>query len=275
MNKLTFLFTSRQLKYLSLFIIILFIQSFSFGQSPYKLNLTTEGIIFGSGLIIAGIAFPTNDDIHPLTVSEISELRREGINKFDRGATYNWLPSAGRASNVLLVTSLLSPGLLAISSEIRSDFTPVLTMYLETLMFSEALPFLLKGLTRRIRPFAYNGDAPLEVKQTKGVKRSYFSGHATAAFAMAVFVSTVYSDYYPNSGWKPFVWAGSLALAATVGVLRYSAGLHFPTDIITGALVGSAVGYLIPFVHRVENENLNISTGFNSSGSFIMVNYKF
>jgi membrane-associated phospholipid phosphatase len=32
--------------------------------------------------------------------------------------------------------------------------------------------------------------------------------------------------------------------------LRVEAGKHFRTDVLTGAVVGSAVGLLIPYLHR-------------------------
>jgi membrane-associated phospholipid phosphatase len=49
---------------------------------------------------------------------------------------------------------------------------------------------------------------------------------------------------------KPYVWIGSLATATAVGYLRYDAGLHYPSDVIVGALVGGSVAYLVPRLHR-------------------------
>jgi membrane-associated phospholipid phosphatase len=258
----------------SLFIITT-IQSSCFAQSPYKLNEPRESIIFGSTIGLGIIGLTVNDDIVPFTLDEINALNRDDVNKFDRSATYNWSPAAGNASDILAVALILSPALLAFSDEVRNDFTPVLTMYFQTLILAEALPLTLKGITQRTRPFAYNEDAPLEEKQSPNAKRSFFSGHTSIAFAMAVFLSTVYSDYHPNSEWKPFIWGVSLLAASTVGYLRYTAGKHFPTDIITGALVGSAIGYFIPFIHRTNESDLDVSLGVNGNGSTLNFLYKF
>jgi len=57
--------------------------------------------------------------------------------------------------------------------------------------------------------------------------------------------------------------------------LRYASGKHFPTDIITGALVGSAVGYFIPFLHRTNESDINVGLGMNGNGSTINFLYKF
>lgn len=256
-------------------LIITFIQSSSFAQSPYKLDTKKESIIFGSGIGLGVIGLIINDDILPFTVNELNAINRNDVNKFDRGATYNWSPTIANASDVLVAATILSPALLAFSDEVKNDFTPVLSMYFQTLILSEALSLMLKGITQRPRPFVYNEDVPLNKKQTLNAKRSFFSGHASVAFAMAVFLSTVYSDYHPNSKWKPFVWGVSLLAASTVGYLRYAAGKHFPTDIITGAVVGSAVGYFIPFIHRTNESDINVSIGINGNGNTINFQYKF
>lgn len=256
-------------------VLLISLQQLCYCQSPYKLDLTKESIIFGSSIGMGVLSFPINDDIQPLSISEINNLNRNNINGFDRRAVYNYSVAERNMSDILLITSILSPALLAFSDNIRNGSSPVITMYFETLFLSASIPYLTKGITQRVRPFAYNSAVPLDEKQTKNAKRSFFSGHTSISFAMAVFISTVYSDYYPNSDWKPVVWAGSLVLATTVGVLRYSSGSHFPTDIITGALVGSAIGYFIPFIHRTGNSNLDFSIGANRSGSFINFNFKF
>ena len=257
------------------FIILTSIHQSCFAQSPYTLDVTRESIIFGSAIGLGIIGLKVNDDIVPFTLDEINALSRDDVNSFDRGATYNWSPAAGNASDILAAALILSPGLLAFSDEVRNDFTPVLTMYFQTLILAEVLPLTIKGITQRTRPFVYNEDTPIEEKETQNARRSFFSGHTSVAFAMAVFLSTVYSDFHPNSKWKPFVWGVSLLAATTVGYLRYAAGKHFPTDIITGALVGSALGYFIPFIHRTNESDLDVSFGVNGNGSTLNFLYKF
>jgi membrane-associated phospholipid phosphatase len=256
-------------------LLITSIQSSCFAQSPYKLDVKRESIIFGTAIGLGIIGLKVNDDIVPLTLDEINALNRDDVNAFDRGATYNWSLAAANASDILATALILSPALLAFSDEVRNNFTPVLTMYFQTLILAEALPLTLKGITQRTRPFVYNEDAPLDEKESQNARRSFFSGHTSVAFAMAVFLSTVYGDYHPNSEWKPFVWGVSLLAASTVGYLRYAAGKHFPTDIITGALIGSALGYFIPFIHRTNESDLDVSLGVNGNGSTINFLYNF
>jgi membrane-associated phospholipid phosphatase len=234
-----------------------------------------ESIIFGSGIGLAVIGLPLNLNIQPLTPEEIYNLSRDDINKFDRGATYNWDTRADHVSDLLIITSLVSPALLTFSDEIRNDLSTILIMYLETLLLSESLAFLSKGITQRIRPYAYNEDVALDKKLSDDTKRSFYSSHTTKAFAVAVFVSTVYGDYFSESEWKPIIWGSSLLFASTIGYLRYKSGKHFPTDIITGAIIGSALGYFVPFIHRTNESDLDVSFGINGNGSTMNFFYKF
>lgn len=246
-----------------------------YSQSPYKLSFEREATIFGLTAALAVVTLKMNDDIKPLTIPELGSLNRNNINIFDRDATYNWSVTAGTASDYLLTLSIISPGILALSSKIRSEVSPVITMYFEVLFISTQLPFLAKAITQRVRPFAYNENVAIDRKLSQNVKRSFFSGHTSVAFAMAVFLSTVYSDYYPDSDSKLLVWGSSLFAASIIGYLRYTSGSHFPTDILTGAIIGSAVGYIIPFMHRKENENFNFSFGVAGSSTILNICYNF
>jgi len=191
----------------------------------------------------------------PLTVEELTILSRENVNSFDRAATYNWSPSASDLSDVLLLTSVLSPLLLFSSSAVWDDGGNYTVMYLENVIWSFSLPHLAKATVTRYRPYVYNNEVPVEQKLGPDATLSFFSGHTTYAFSSAVFLSTTFANYNPDSSLKPYVWSASLLLAATIGYLRFTAGMHYPTDILTGAVVGSAIGFLIPFIHEKEDDN--------------------
>ncbi len=99
-------------------------------------------------------------------------------------------------------------------------------------------------------------------------KKSLIILYFKFAFASAVYLSTVYSDYNTNPEWKPYVWAGSLLMAGVVGYLRYEAGEYFPTDILVGAITVSAIGYVISWMHRVGKENVSIAPGVPDAGTW-------
>jgi membrane-associated phospholipid phosphatase len=245
------------------------------GQSPYHSSWAEDGWIAGAGGAIALSAWVINSSVTPLSEQEVMQLSRSDVNAFDRPATYNYSESVGHVSDILVGLNVASVMLLMLDQDIRDDWQVLGLMTAETAMFVTFVPMGVKGLVQRIRPYAYNPEVPLEEKTTRDVKRSFFSGHTTTAFAFSVFISTVYSDYFPHSKWKPYIWTGSLLMASSIGFLRYESGKHFPTDILVGALVGTGIGYLIPRLHRQANHPFSILPVSESGNRGILFSFYF
>ncbi len=89
----------------------------------------------------------------------------------------------------------------------------------------------LKLAARRRRP---HGAVPVERQIPMPTSRSFPSGHSAAAFAFATGVADV----------SPAVAIPLRALAAIVAYSRVHTGVHFPGDVIAGALTGVTVGEL-------------------------------
>jgi membrane-associated phospholipid phosphatase len=88
---------------------------------------------------------------------------------------------------------------------------------------------------------------------------SFFSSHTTTAFALASSVTTVSAlRGYPAA---PYFGALGGALAATTSVLRIAADLHYASDVLVGALVGTGVGAGLPLlIHSRLGQGLTITT---------------
>lgn len=225
-------------------------------QDVFEAEAGREAALLGGGIVLAGAGYYLEHQITPLTETQVNALSPENVNGFDRWATYNWSPKAGKISDQVRNALLVSPVTLFASERVRKEALAFSLMYLETNILNGAATMLAKGLASRIRPFVYNPDAPQNMKVGKQeARKSFFSGHTSIAFTNAVFLSTVYAEYYPGSDWKPVMWAGTLSAASLVGILRVVAGKHFPTDVLTGAIVGSAIGYLVPQIHKPDRQN--------------------
>lgn len=93
---------------------------------------------------------------------------------------------------------------------------------------------VLKHLVHRTRPWhLLHGLLPL-VKELD--PNSFPSGHTTAAFAAGV-------TWFRTLPWR---WArnGALVLAVLMGFSRLYVGVHFPTDVLAGAVVGTLCALL-------------------------------
>jgi undecaprenyl-diphosphatase len=104
---------------------------------------------------------------------------------------------------------------------------------LAILLCNVLVDHVLKPGIERARPFDAIADA--RVVGARPVTYSFPSGHAASAFAGAFVVSLL----LPRArGW---LWA----LAALIAISRVYIGVHYPLDIVAGALVGLGVGVLV------------------------------
>ena len=245
---------ARYIARIGLFLLIAFDIGPALAQSPYSLNWSYDGPLLGISAGAGGMTLILGAQREPLTIADVESLNPSNINAFDHPAICNYSLQQSDLSDILLGMMLIIPAGLLTSERVRKDASTVGIMYTEVLILANIGPQIFKVATPRIRPYVYNPAVPMSEKTTVNAKESFFSGHTANSFASAVFLSSVYSAYYPDSKWSPYTWAGSLTLAAFVGYLRYSSGNHFPTDILTGALWGSVVGFLIPRLHRTETE---------------------
>ena len=76
-------------------------------------------------------------------------------------------------------------------------------------------------------------------------------------------------DYHPNMtrGHKIGMWTLAFGVPAYTGYLRVKGGKHFYTDVITGYAVGTFVGWLVPHLHKKENNKLSIAPFNNGDGA--------
>ncbi len=242
---------------LRLFFVIKFlIISFCLvGQSPYKLSFKKEPILLGIGLSLEGVdQFQQKNNIETLSIAEVMSLDRMSVNSFDRGATFNSSKSAKQLSDVLFLGSFSAPFLFLGGKETRQEWGKIGLIYIETALITTGLTGLTKRLSKRIRPLAYNDDFELSERQRKQNRFSFFSGHTSLAASNSFFIAKVFSDYYPDSKWKPYIWGAAIAIPAATAVARVQAGKHYRTDVITGFVVGGAIGFLIPHLHRSKKK---------------------
>jgi membrane-associated phospholipid phosphatase len=136
-------------------------------------------------------------------------------------------------------------------------------MYLESQAINLNV-YLYAGpvFTTRIRPIVYMEETSWDYKLGNETTDSFFSGHISMAAGASFFMAKVLSDYHPEWGKKRWLlYAGALIPPAIVGYYRYRGFMHFPTDLMVGLAVGTAVGITVPHLHKMtrkKNKNLSI-----------------
>lgn len=103
----------------------------------------------------------------------------------------------------------------------------------ETFLVSAFITTALKRTIKRERPFDTYSDID---QATSAPGYSFPSGHTSTAFATATSLSMAYPKWYVIA--PSFVWASA------VGYSRMHLGVHYPTDVFAGAIIGSGSAFI-------------------------------
>lgn len=177
-------------------------------------------------------------------------------NAFDTAVRNAWVwddpyvPNTASNLTGYLLNPTLAMGGLVLSrvgdpdgNRMLDDVLPVMQAGVATGVVNQAF----KVMFGRQRPFVYFKGQVIRAKNDWHT--SFFSGHTAIAFTMATSSSTVATLREYKSA--PYLWAGGLALATATGYFRIAADAHYATDVLTGALIGGAIGVAVPLLfHR-------------------------
>lgn len=94
---------------------------------------------------------------------------------------------------------------------------------------------IIKAMIHRTRPFVKLKDIRIVGSRASG--RSFPSGHTSQTFFMA----TLLVHYYQGS---IFILLLLYVIATLVGITRIYLGMHYPRDVLAGAMLGTAWGML-------------------------------
>lgn len=196
-------------------------------------------------------------------------------------AAPEWLIQADKRAFALINQYLTHPALDAVAPWWRESVTwtplylfllifaainckkssiPWIAMALVTILLSDQFSStLVKPFFGRLRPCndpSLMGSVRLLLDGC-GAGYSFTSSHATNHFALAMFLSVTLQSWLQRYAWILFVWAFSIAYA------QVYVGVHYPLDVLAGAVLGSGIGLFTARLYTsrfggLSFENINV-----------------
>lgn len=234
---------------------------------PYELNNYREAGLMALGTAIIYSGAWSQRVLEPLNAAEISQLDVQQVPVFERWTTEQWNPRLNDAREFLepatVLATLASIGGIGLREKaINFSWYPLMSltmMYFEGFYLAQGSMLLAKSTFKRPRPYTYNQELELEQRLSSGNNESFFSGNATVLFFNATFLSQILDDLFANKTWTKYVWFGSHGLAALSGIWSVQSGMHFPTDVLMGALVGTGTALLITRIHKPKQNRIKLT----------------
>jgi Membrane-associated phospholipid phosphatase len=167
---------------------------------------------------------------------DINTLRRININR-DKSldGTFRAITNSAAPISVGMPVGMLGIGLIKKDSAMVNN-----AIVLETSVLTSAImTVVMKNIAKRPRPFVSYPDIE---KITSGGGYSFPSGHTSGAFAFATSLSIDCPKWYVIL--PSYIWASSVAYS------RMDLGVHYPSDILMGAIVGTGSAYLCHYLNN-------------------------
>jgi len=218
----------------------------------FKLDPLTDGLLLGTGTAVYGTQLLLSKGLKVnQNIYQGESYNLNDVNAFDARLAHGYNKTIDKVSDVFLVSSFALP--FALAGTGSSEWMTIFTMYAETMLISQGIKESIKLGVFRPRPYMYFDGAPYkDVYEDHDWANSFLSGHSTMSFAAATFTSYTFCKYFPDSPWKYVVASGSYALASSIAVMRIMGGCHFTTDVICGAVLGTTIGFLVPWLHTLN-----------------------
>lgn len=173
-------------------------------------------------------------DLHSQNI-DIRVLENINLNRSrDFDPTFQFFSNSVNTVTIATPIIVYSAGLIGKNKDVKSRGI----VMMESIIVSTVVSKSMKYIINRERPFV---TYPYLEKASDGGSPSFPSGHTEAAFATATSLSLAFPKWY--------VIVPSYIYAGSVGYSRMHLGVHYPSDVLAGALVGTASSY---FTYRAN-----------------------
>ena len=162
--------------------------------------------------------------------ADINILKNINLNRNKNlDNTFITISNSAAPVSIALPIGILCTGLIKHDSTIKNKGIYIAA----SIAIAAGITTGLKYAVNRTRPFV---TYPVIEKEMAAGSPSFPSGHTSDAFSTATSVSLAFPKWY--------VVAPSFLWACSVGYSRMDLGVHYPSDVLAGAIIGAGTSYL-------------------------------
>lgn len=227
--------------------------------SVYEISPVVDGVITVVSALGGAAPYVWAEAI----IDERCPCDRAEVNDLDR-------PTIGNDNQTIMTAATISVS-LALAAPIVADYFLVKDRWVwledfvvmaQAVAINTALTTAVKFGVQRPQPNVYDPGGPVVVQNSENYL-SFYSGHTSVAFAG---LSTAAFTAGQRYGRWVLPYLVTAVAGAGVGLQTIFAGRHFPSDVIVGALAGTLVGTVVPWLHLRSDRRLSLAP-WGASGS--------
>jgi len=217
------------------------------GESVYDLYFWTD-----SSLIVGG--FAVSLALNSLSYSIIRQrcpCDRGEVNPVDMPVVVNNNKTADIMANYTVALAMVAPVAIDyFDIGFGKAFAEDMVVYTEVLSLNFGLVSMAKFGFQRPYPYVYQ-KPPQGFQSDPTDYLSFYSGHTSTTFAALGSAAMTLSLRHKKILWP---WLMTAAAGTSIGLELILSGEHFTTDVLVGAMMGSAIGFFVPGLHAKNNQ---------------------
>jgi membrane-associated phospholipid phosphatase len=205
------------------------------GKAPFQWN-REQWFQFGGSVVLVGALVPMDEVLN----IPFENWQTPGAEKFGKaGDVVGGLPFQFGLTGAALGVGLVSG---------NKQWQHFALDNLQAQLFTGGITWVIKELTHRARPETGEDNFAWYGPFNGGSNKAFFSGHTSLAFSTATMI-------FLHTGKKWWVGALGYGVASAVGVSRMQQQKHWASDVVAGALVGTAVSRFVYYQQQNRRAN--------------------
>ena len=168
--------------------------------------------------------------------AEIDLLRRINVNrKTSLDHTFKGISDSATPVSLIVPLGILTSAIISKNQGLRNKGLVISA----SIISASVISYSLKHAILRERPFVTYPDLQ---KLDDAGSPSFPSGHTSTAFSTATSLSLAFPKWYVIV--PAYIWAGG------VGYSRMHLGVHYPSDVLAGAITGTGAALLCNYINK-------------------------